>query len=202
MTSESTTKLIAAEHRDARSEARQRALSRTLIEPYTDRKKLFAAVRGYLLQCTHTDALQSSMRDVMEHVHFSESAGSIHVGSKHDPAKNFRRDSALPHLVRRDGAWFDFSFVLGMRDKQVEVLGYNAEIRFPDGVAPTQARWLRFDLNLDGHVNDDERSMRAHMHAGNDDWLIPAPALRPFELLDLLVFGLALPDGRKPRDAT
>lgn len=61
--------------------------------------------------------------------------------------------------------------------------GYNAEIRFGANATVTQARWVRVGLDPEGHSNDDERSMRAHVHAGCDDWLMPSPAFRPFELL-------------------
>lgn len=193
---------IAEEHREARADARQKALARELVEPYSDSKKLFGAIRSYLLQCCDAEDLRSSHNDILTKLHLNVAASTIHVGTKDDAAKNFRRTPDRPHLVRRDGAWFDFSFTLTTNSGKIEVLGCNAEIRFTGGINDTQARWLRFDLNLDGHVNDDERAMRAHMHAGNDDWLMPAPAFRPFELLDLLVFGLGASGDRKPRATT
>ncbi len=57
--------------------------------------------------------------------------------------------------------------------------------------AETRARWLRFDLNLDGHV--DERSICAHLHVVSDDWLLSAPACRPLQLRDLLLVRASRP---------
>lgn len=72
-----------------------------LIEPYPDGKKVFLALRGYLLQCSNAEDLRNSENDILTKLHFNAAASTIHVGDKSDPAKNFRRDPAQPHLVRR-----------------------------------------------------------------------------------------------------
>ncbi|MFO0560792.1 MAG: hypothetical protein U0269_22435 [Polyangiales bacterium] len=187
--------------RERRAGERQGALDRVIVEPFESAKQLWLAIRSYLTQCSNAEVLRVSQADLWKRLRLNDAGTEIYVGSKYDAVKNFHRDRERPHIERSDGAWFDFALMLRSVDGGVEVLGYNAEIRFDDGITETQARWLRFDLNPVGHTNDDERSMRAHMHAGSDDWLMPAPAFRPFELLDLLVFGLARREDRKPRDS-
>ena len=113
--------------------------------------------------------------------------------------KNQERKRSVPHLTRSDDAWFDFSIVVREDDEQLELLAYDFEIRFPPGMG---APFLRFDLNLPGHSNE-ERELRCHLHPGSDDFLVPAPLMSPTELLALFVDGSRLPANReKRRDPT
>lgn len=112
--------------------------------------------------------------------------------------KNQQRDTALPHFVRDDGAWFDFSITARETDEGVELLAYDFELRLaPGGGSP----FLRFDLNLPDHHNE-HRELRAHVHPGSDDVLIPAPLMSPSEVLALFIDGVRLSANRKPRTPT
>jgi hypothetical protein len=111
-------------------------------------------------------------------------------------AKNFRRDPAQAHFTRADGAWFDFALTVRERSGQpLELLAYNFEIRFPGDAVP---QFLRFDLNSPKHSNQDA-GHRSHLHPGNDDLLLPYPALTPIEILDLFVHGLQRRTPEAPR---
>lgn len=72
-------------------------------------------------------------------------------------------------------------------------MGYDFELRFPGLQPPT---WIRLDLNLPGHDNDED-GLRSHLHPGNEDLQAPAPMLSPLELLDLFLHGFRGRD--KPR---
>jgi hypothetical protein len=71
----------------------------------------------------------------------------------------------------------------------MEAIGFNFEIRFPDQVP---VRFLRFDLNLPEHNNED-RGVRSHIHPGNDDFMLNAPPMSPIEILHLFLYGLTIP---------
>lgn len=113
---------------------------------------------------------------VVEDLHRSElRAGAFCiVGGE----KNQRRDRGVEHLVRSDGAWFDFSITVREVASRLELLAYDFEIRFPAGMGMP---FLRFDLNLPAHRNE-EREMRSHVHLGCDDVLCPAPRMSPSEM--------------------
>jgi hypothetical protein len=92
--------------------------------------------------------------------------------------KNFKRNPALPHFKRDDGAWFDFAITVEQKRRgALELVAYNFELRFPDGSHPA---FIRLDLNDPGHSNEDH-GLRCHLHPGNDDLQVPAPLLSPGE---------------------
>ncbi len=104
--------------------------------------------------------------------------------------RNFKRLREIPHFERADGCWFDFAILIDQKPKPAEILGFNFEIRFPTDL-PVQ--FLRFDLNLPGH-NNQERGMRFHLHPGSDDLMVHSPPMSPLEILHLFLYGLPLPD--------
>lgn len=106
--------------------------------------------------------------------------------------KNQRRDPGLAHFVRDDDAWFDFTITVRQRGA-LELLAYNFEIRFPSAMG---SPFLRFDLNLPEHRNED-RELRSHLHAGFDDLYVPAPVMTPSELVGLFVHALRRPADRE-----
>ena len=112
--------------------------------------------------------------------------------------KNQKRSKNLPHFERDDGAWFDFSITVRETAQRLELLAYDFEIRFQAGMG---SPFLRFDLNLPDHRNQD-RDLRCHQHPGVDDLLVPAPLMTPSEMLHLFVEVLRLPVDRKPRART
>lgn len=112
--------------------------------------------------------------------------------------KNFKRDRNLRHFARNDDAWFDFTVTVREGSEQLELLAYDFEIRFPHG---SGTPFLRFDLNLPSHRNED-RELRSHMHPGSDDVIVPAPMMTPVELIELFVHALRCPTDRKQRAPT
>jgi hypothetical protein len=110
--------------------------------------------------------------------------------------RNFKRLKSLPHFERFDGCWFDFAILIDQKPNPINILGFNFEIRFPDEM-PVQ--FLRFDLNLPGHNNQD-RGMRFHLHPGSDDLMVHSPPMSPLEILHLFLYGLPIPEKlRTPR---
>lgn len=104
--------------------------------------------------------------------------------------KNQDREHAVAHLKRSDGAWFDFTITVREHARELELLAYNFEIRFPSAMGTP---FLRFDYNLPGHDNE----LRAHLHAGSDDVYMPAPLMSPAELITLFIEGLRRPANRE-----
>lgn len=109
--------------------------------------------------------------------------------------RNFKRSRDVPHFERFDKCWFDFAILVDETTKPAEIIGFNFEIRFPD---ESPVRFVRFDLNLPGHDNE-ERSIRFHMHPGSDDFMIHSPPMSPLEILHLFLYGL--PISEKPRSS-
>ncbi len=188
-----------APHRQVRAAQRQQSIERSLVVEGVTRKQLFTEIRRYLINCIDEDVLSTTEDELKKCLHYERNQTDLWIGKRYDAGKNFDRSKSAPHIRRKDGAWFDFAFRLAERGDRVEVLGYNAEIRFDCSADNPQAHWIRFDLNPRDHANEVERDMRSHMHAGSDDWLMPSPMYTPFQLLDLLVFGLVAPPDRKPR---
>jgi len=113
--------------------------------------------------------------------------------------KNQDRDRGLGHFTRNDDAWFDFTITVREEHRQLALLAYDFEIRFPPGGG---APFLRFDLNLPDHHND-HRELRSHMHPGSDDIILPWPRMSPTEALTMLVHDLRRATNRpKPRGPT
>lgn len=104
--------------------------------------------------------------------------------------KNQDREHAVAHLKRRDGAWFDFTITVRQHPRELELLAYNFEIRFPSAMGTP---FLRFDYNLPGHENE----LRSHLHAGSDDVYMPAPKMSPAELITLFTEHLRRPANRE-----
>jgi hypothetical protein len=108
--------------------------------------------------------------------------------------KNFHRTPNKAHFTRADGAWFDFAIaVVRASAGETVTLAYDFEIRFPEHVGPA---FVRFDLNQPGHDNETV-GLRSHLHPGSDDLSVPSPLMSPLEILDVFLYGLALPE--KPR---
>lgn len=109
--------------------------------------------------------------------------------------RNFKRIREIPHFERIDGCWFDFSILIDETLKPAEIIGFDFEIRFPE---ESQVRFLRFDLNLPDH-NNEEYGMRFHLHPGSDDFMIHSPPISPLEILHLFLYDLPIP--AKPRSS-
>ncbi|MEA5568382.1 hypothetical protein [Anabaena sp. UHCC 0399] len=104
--------------------------------------------------------------------------------------RNFKRIREVPHFERFDGCWFDFAIFVNENYKPAEMIGFNFEIRFLDN---NPIKFLRFDLNLSGHDNQ-EQGMRFHLHPGSDDLMIHSAPMSPLEILHLFLYGLDIPE--------
>jgi hypothetical protein len=107
--------------------------------------------------------------------------------------KNFKRDPAQPHIRRQDGSWFDFSILVDETQKPADIIGFDFEMRFPEGFP---VDFLRYDLNTPGHNNQDD-GLRFHIHPGSDDLMIHSAPIEPIEILQQFLYGLPIPT--KPR---
>jgi hypothetical protein len=102
--------------------------------------------------------------------------------------KQFKRPPAQKetHFVRDDGAVVHFSLTIREVPSQpIELVAYGFEVYFPD---QEPIRFLRFDLNQQGHENDD-LGLRSHLHPGHDDLQLPCPWLSPVDALTFLLHG-------------
>src|SRR5882672_567087 len=104
--------------------------------------------------------------------------------------KSQAREHVVAHLKRNDDAWFDFTITVRERARELELLAYNFEIRFPSAMGTP---FLRFDYNLPGHDNE----LRSHLHAGSDDVYMPAPLMSPAEIITLFIERLRRPANRE-----
>jgi hypothetical protein len=173
-------------------------------------KDLHRNLRNTLVRASNTGKLLTSPSRIHQLVRLlpeppSQIAQDLHQLELRDGAccivggeKNQGRDRDIAHLARDDGAWFDFTLTVREHGKQLELVAYDFEIRFPPGMG---APFLRFDLNLPEHHNE-ARELRSHLHPGSDDVLAPAPLMSPLELLTLFVDGLRWPEERKRRAPT
>ena len=173
-------------------------------------KDLCRALRSSLLRASNSRGIQETPADIYKRLKLlpeppPQILEQLRARSLHERAfcilggeKNQDRDHERPHFKRSDGAWFDFSIVVRERNKELELLAYDFEIRLPAGRG---APFLRFDLNLPEHAND-ERDLRCHLHPGSDDILVPAPMMTPSELLALFLEGLQFPEARRQRSVT
>ncbi len=107
--------------------------------------------------------------------------------------KNFNRDKSVPHFQLNNGCWFDFAITINEMIKPARIIGFDFELRFPEPVNCEEKvlypRFIRIDLNLPNHANDD-RNMRFHLHPGHDDIMIHSPAMTPLEILHLFLYGI------------
>lgn len=165
-------------------------------------RALFMEIRSYLLKAVDLGLLDGGQAGVYEKLKLAprqDGTLAIAVGDR----RNFRRDESLPHFRRtRDRAWFDFQMQIAERDRGIDILAYDFELRLVDRnlVPPDwnpqrdgkgEVVFVRFDLNPEGHGNEED-GLRSHIHVSSDDdgMAIPAPVMSPFELLDVMVHGL------------
>ena len=111
-------------------------------------------------------------------------------------SKNFKRIQDIPHFKLHNGCWFDFAITIDETGKPAQIIGFDFEIRFPQKEGETKVPFLRIDLNLPDH-NNDERNIRFHLHPSNDDIMIHSPPMSPLEILHMFLYGINIPD--KPR---
>lgn len=166
-----------------------------LYLPYT-LNELFTQIQKALIRASAQGLLTNSIHEILARLKRTPKserrrAESGILGGD----KNFQRvkDGELKYFERNDGAWFDFALTL-KESPRLTLIAYNFEIRFPEGFA---AKFIRFDLNPPDHANE-ERGLRAHMHPGSDDILIPYFVMDPLKLLKMMIheFRVARPELR------
>lgn len=142
-------------------------------------------VRAALTKAYNEDKLATPMHGIWDVVRIvSPPEGApVNAVAIVGGTKSYDRAPEDAELSRTDGAWFHFSMtLLDHHDGTLEVLAYVFEI-----VSHTwKPLFLRFDLNLEGHHND-ERGIRSHLHPGHEDILLPSPVLDPLEALELML---------------
>lgn len=117
-------------------------------------------------------------RAISQHVRVTSDGLQI-IGGQIDQGRN----PALAQLHVEGGGWITFSVTVEPTNEGLELRGYVFERVFP---SEAHVRFIRFDLNPEGHAND-TRELRSHMHPGHDDWMLPAPILAPHELLHVML---------------
>ncbi|HLO85811.1 MAG TPA: hypothetical protein VK203_12505 [Nostocaceae cyanobacterium] len=150
-------------------------------------KSLISACDDKLLK-TPTHEIRSLLRKT------SKEKGIIEITGGQ---RNFKRLKEIPHFERVDGCWFDFAILVNENDKPAEIIGFDFEIRFLDNSA---VKFLRFDLNLPEHNNQD-RGKRFHLHPGSDDLMIHSPPMSPLEILHLFLYDLNIPEKSRASSA-
>ena len=110
--------------------------------------------------------------------------------------KNFNRIQDIPHFKLHNGCWFDFAITIDETVSPAQIIGFDFEIRFPQREGEIAVPFLRIDLNLPDH-NNDERNIRFHLHPSNDDIMIHSPPMSPLEILHMFLYGMNIRD--KPR---
>lgn len=110
--------------------------------------------------------------------------------------KNQKREFHVPHFKLDNGCWFDFAITIDETCKPAQIIGFDFEIRFPQKEGETKVPFLRIDLNLPDH-NNDERNIRFHLHPSNDDIMIHSPPMSPLEILHMFLYGMNIRE--KPR---
>lgn len=158
-------------------------------------KDLYLDIRSYLVKASDRRFLRESQHEIRRLLLIDDEpkkrkewpddlTWSMSIGA----VRNFRRDRNHPHLTRQDDAWFDFQLLCRSKDRATEILAYDWEIRFDD---KSPVSFVRLDLNPPAHDNEAD-GLRSHLHLSSDDdgHSVPAPIMTPFEVLDLLLFGL------------
>jgi len=191
-----------SDERKARRDALQQ---RIMISPplMTDEpRQLFNELRSLLFGAANEGALRTPPQQILKLLKLSSDAKDAKDAKRSGEVvvtggeKNQDRDRSLAHFERDDGAWFDFAITVArVSGEPLLILGYTFEIRFPTLESP---RFVRFDVNLPGHENEGQ-GLRSHLHPGDDDLQVPAPFMSPLEVLDLVIYGMRLSPGRKPR---
>jgi hypothetical protein len=173
------------------TEVQQRSLTATFLE-VESAKKLRTNILKLLTTARDDRVLNAKLHKIHELLKLRESRVMNRDGFFEimGGQKNFKRDEEIPHFKRYDGCWFDFAITIDGTTSPAQIIAFDFEIRFPKNCSTA---FLRFDLNLPGHDNED-RHMRFHLHPGNDDLMIHSPPMSPIEILHLFLYGLALPD--------
>jgi hypothetical protein len=168
----------------------QRALDSGPVLGHTRARDLLSAIRAELKRAFDDGRLEVAQHDIFRFVNLIEPPDEMKNATKGmavaiaGGTKDFKRRRGSKQLVRRDGAWFNFSLTVGeIEGAPLELIAYSFELVFPKGHSP---KFVRFDLNQPGHPNEG-REIRSHMHPGNEDLQLPSPVLDPLESVQLML---------------
>lgn len=155
-------------------------------------------LRTKILKCLTTAHNQGKLKTNISEIHNLLKLSKSEKNGKNTweitgGQRNFKRLREIPHFEKYDRSWFDFAILIDETPKPSAIIGFNFEMRFPDGY-PT--RFIRYDLNLPSH-NNEKRGMRFHLHPGSDDFMIHSPPMSPLEILNLFLYELEVP--QRPR---
>lgn len=168
--------------------------SRTLAQPALSSPpdKLVMELRNCLLGASDVGTLSTTPRQIfslLKH-EIEEEAGGSQVLAVYGGASMDKGQATDEFFVRSDGARISFSVAaVYPRNAAAALRVYRFHLRYPNGANP---RFIRIDLNRPGG-GDALIEPRSHVHVGAEALRIPVPIMAPLEILEKVLYGLALP---------
>ena len=115
-------------------------------------------------------------------------------GGNSDGTRFSEKPEMTPHFPLDDGSRMDFSITVRESKNGIKLEGFIFSLSFPDSPrTATGPRFLRLDMNLSNHRNDQD-GLRVHLHPGSNDLQVPVPWMSPEEVLKFFLYGLRLPE--------
>lgn len=137
------------------------------------------------------EALQNGSYWIKELVQLAPKPGrnsNVHtiVGGPKDFTRLVKTPVVTERLVRDDGAVVHFALTVAEQpgDQPLKLVSYGFEVYFP---SKEPIEFIRFDLNYDGHNNDD-LGLRSHLHPSHEQFQLPSPLLSPTEALRFCIY--------------
>ena len=179
------------------AEIQERSLGNTYLE-VKNATSLWAAILKCLTTASDEKILKAKQDEIRK---LLKKGASSQINKKGyaeimGGGKNFNRIQDIPHFKLHNGCWFDFAITIDETVSPAQIIGFDFEIRFPQREGEIAVPFLRIDLNLPDH-NNDERNIRFHLHPSNDDIMIHSPPMSPLEILHMFLYGMNIRD--KPR---
>ena len=179
------------------AEIQERSLGNTYLE-VKNATSLWAAILKCLTTASDEKILKAKQDEIRK---LLKKGASSQINKKGyaeimGGGKNFNRIQDIPHFKLHNGCWFDFAITIDETISPAQIIGFDFEIRFPQREGEIAVPFLRIDLNLPDH-NNDERNIRFHLHPSNDDIMIHSPPMSPLEILHMFLYGMNIRD--KPR---
>jgi hypothetical protein len=177
----------------------ERSLGNTLLE-VKNAKVLRAEIVKCLTSASDDKILNAKLDEILKLIKMAPSSQVPKSGYQEIMGgdKNQNRELQIPHFKLYNGCWFDFAITIDETTRHAQVIAFDFEIRFPKRKGEVAVPFLRIDLNLPNHKNEEE-NMRFHLHPSNDDIMIHSPPMSPLEILHMFLYGMNIPD--KPRSS-
>ncbi|WP_223805738.1 hypothetical protein [Pseudanabaena sp. UWO310] len=178
-------------------EIQERSLNQTLLE-IESAEKLRKQIFKCLNDASNEKILSTNLSELHQLLKISNGKQGYYeiTGGGKDSKRNFKRNPDIPHFKLNNGRWFDFAITIDETIRPAQIIGFDFEIRFPKREGEIVASFLRIDLNLPDHRND-ERDLRFHLHPNNGDIMIHSPPMSPLEILHMFLYGMNIRE--KPR---